>query len=762
MARTAALYVPAAVLLLAAWTRLEASSQEGTAILLALLALGPALVRPWWARIPAALAACVVALHAAFDVSLLDARPFDDERNFFGPLLTSMKDGVLEYYDVTVPFAPGEQPLMHGVVLMAVFAFCLAVGLALAARRPVAAALVLLVGAAWPVTLVPRNELHWGSAVLAVTLILLAAAGSRPPRAVRTAAIAAGVLVVASLAAATQPAVAKGEFLDWKRWDFYDRPDDPVGVRYVWDANYDGIRFPEKKTKVLTIEGPDRSLYWRATTLDDFREDRWVENLPIVRTEEGPTTLLADPLLPARASRQRDWVRAKVTVHALQDSRLVGAATPMRWDPTGLGVVEYRPGNVAVLQQPFRRGQSWTVWSYAPQPTPKQLARTRLPRERPNSSLGRYIEVGSTLDVPTFGTPGRESKVEEIFADENVGPFYEEYRPLYETARRVVGDVSSPYAAVIALETWFRSGGEFVYDEQPPVTPPGGAPLVDFVTRTKRGYCQQYAGAMALMLRYLGIPARVAAGFTSGTYDGEKRRFTVTDHNAHTWVEVWFQGWGWLPFDPTPARGELSGQVSSASSGFNIQEALAELERGRSGQARGPSINILRERLEATGARGPDVPGPLGAIDFGRERGASLVRLLAIVLLSVAALIVLAKLAVRRSRFLTSDPRRLAAACRSDLADFLRDQGLSVGRSATLGELGETLRRSFQIDAGRFVAAAGEARYGPPGRAAGAARRARRELRAVRRQLRRSLRARDRAAGLLSVRSLGFGAGSRG
>ena len=757
MLRTAALYVPAAILLIAAWTRLETGAYEGTAILLALLALAPALLRPWWARAGAALVALVVAVHAAFDVSLLDARPFDDERNFFGPLLTSLKDGVLEYYDVTVPFAPPEHPLMHGIVLLAVFGFCLAAGLAIAARRPIVAALVLLVGSAWPVTLVPANELRWGAAVLAVTLMLLAAAGARPPRGLRTPAIAAAALVVASLVAATSPAVAKGEFLDWKRWDLYDRPDDPVGVRYVWDASYEGIEFPEKKTRVLTIEGPDRSLYWRATTLDDFVRDRWVENLPIVSSGTGPATLLGDPLLPERAFQRRDWVQARVTAHALQDARLVGAATPMRWDATGLGVVQYRPGNVAVLERPLRRGQSWTVWSYSPRPTPKQLARSRLPREAPNSPLGRYIEVGPSIDLPTFGTPDRASTVAERFRSASVGPFLRQYRPLYDRARQVVGDARSPYAAVVALEAWFRSGGEFAYDEQPPVPPPGRPALVDFVERTQRGYCQHYAGAMTLMLRYLGIPARVAAGFTSGTYNDENRRFTVTDHNAHAWVEVWFQGWGWLPFDPTPARGQLSGPYSFASPDLNTRQALDEVSGGRAGEA-GPSASILAERLESATGRGARLPG-FGGI--ARERGASLLQLLAVVLLVVGAVIVLAKLVVRQSRFLTRDPRRVAAACRGDLADFLRDQGLTVGRSATLAELGETLRRSFRIDADGFVAAAGEARYGPPGRADDAADRARRELRAVRRQLRRSLRLWDRATGLVSVRSLGFGAGSR-
>jgi transglutaminase-like putative cysteine protease len=620
---------------------------------------------------------------------------------------------------------------------------------------------VLLVGAAWPVTLVPRNELRWGALVLAGTLLMLAAAGRRPPRTIRAPALAAGVLVLASLAAATSPAVAKGEFLDWKRWDFYDRPDDPVGVRYVWDATYDGLSFPEKKTKVLTVEGPQRSLYWRATTLDEFTRDRWVERLPVVQADVGSRELTADPLLPERAYNRRQWVRAEVTAHALADTHLVGAATPMRWETDGLGVVEYRPGNVATIQAPLRRGQKWTVSSYAPRPSPQQLARARLPREQVNPALSRYIEVAPSLDLPTFGTPGRATEVEELLAQPpRRSSAVRRYRPLFERAREVVGDARSPYAAVVALEAWFRSSGRFTYAEQPGATPLGVPPLVHFVERSRRGYCQHYAGAMTLMLRYLGIPARVAAGFTSGDYNQDKRRFTVTDHNAHTWVEVWFQGWGWLPFDPTPARGQLSGPYSYASPNFDTQGAITATQTGAgaTGGATGSALGeLLESRLSGTSGRGPDIPGALGAIEFGRERGASLLRLLVIVLGAVALLIVFAKLALRGSRFLTHDPRRIAGACRSDLADYLRDQGLAVERSVTLAELGETLERTFKIDARRFVAATGEARYGPPGRAEQAARRARNELRTLRRALRRRLRAFDRAVGLFSIRSLGFG-----
>ena len=100
------------------------------------------------------------------------------------------------------------------------------------------------------------------------------------------------------------------------------------------------------------------------------------------------------------------------------------------------------------------------------------------------------------------------------------------------------------------LERWFRYSGRFTYDERPPRS--SSQPLVDFVERTRLGYCQHFAGAMTLMLRMLGIPSRVAVGFTRGTW--KSGVWTVTDYQAHAWVEAWFAGYGWLPFDPTPGR----------------------------------------------------------------------------------------------------------------------------------------------------------------------------------------------------------------
>jgi hypothetical protein len=333
------------------------------------------------------------------------------------------------------------------------------------------------------------------------------------------------------------------------------------------------------------------------------------------------------------------------------------------------------------------------------------------------------------------------------------------YAELYERARAVAGETSSPYAAAVALETWFRTKGGFTYSESPG-SAPGLPPLVGFVVETKTGYCQHYAGAMALMLRLLGIPARVGAGFVPGRYrDGVWR---VTDHDAHTWVEIWFPHYGWLPFDPTPGRGRLTGTYSSTSLGFNAEAAAALL----AGVVKGGEVFGLGT---GTGIIGHDerIRTPRSAADLPvhgltpppapEPHRPSLLLFLLLLAGGVAGVIVVVKQGRRRLRYLSRDPRRIAVACARELAEFLEDQRLPTARAATFHELGETIEERLGVDTTEFTRAATAARYGPLERAGTAAAHARRELREVKRRLRRSLFLLDRARGLVSVRSLGLG-----
>ncbi len=707
------------------WLRLESPHVElRRALAVAVLGLLPALAPTRTRRLLALVPATALACDAAFGT--LDATAWAGR----------LERGFLDFYDVTLPFASGHAQ-MEGVILLAVFAGSLAVALGLAAGRPAGAAAALVVAAGWPATLLAGSAVVRGAAILAAALWLLAGQrlGSR-------ALVLGAASVLAALAATSSPAIARDAVLGWQSWDPYTRPDDPVGVSYVWNSDYTGLHFPKKKTVVLRVKAPATPRYWRATTLESYDEQGWTESLV-------PAAFGRDALLPARAFRTRNQVRQDVTVEALADVHLVGTASPVEWLAPDTGI-RLAAGGVALVPEELHRGMTYTVWSFAPRPTPAQLSRSpaRYPAQI-TSSLALEVQPG--VSVPPFGTPGRDAVVRASLAG-RFGTPASPYRALYDRALAVVGHPGSPYAAAVALERWFRIGGGFRYVEQPP-QPHGLPPLVDFVTRTKAGYCQHFAGAMALMLRYLGVPARVAAGFTEGVRTGHE--WKVTDHDAHTWVEVWFAGWGWLPFDPTPGRGTLAGRYTSASAAFNPASVFGLLGERASGTARRLfQQKGLREASVAgeaakTGNRG--VTRALAA-PLGHKRDFLLLALAGLAALAVAG--VAAKNGARALRYRSRDPRRVARACRLELQGYLADQGIDVPVGATLDELAGVVHQRLSVDAGRFAAAATEARYAPPGRAEEAAARARLELKRLLRVIRSRLTASRRLRGAFSVRSL--------
>ena len=119
-----------------------------------------------------------------------------------------------------------------------------------------------------------------------------------------------------------------------------------------------------------------------------------------------------------------------------------------------------------------------------------------------------------------------------------------------DLARQVTAGEDNAFDKTIALQNFFTGPtSAFHYSLQ---TAPGNGDdaLVDFLTVGKTGYCEQFSAAMAVMLRSVGVPARVAVGFTGGTASGDHR--TVSTSDAHAWVEAWFAGYGWMIFDPTP------------------------------------------------------------------------------------------------------------------------------------------------------------------------------------------------------------------
>jgi hypothetical protein len=118
------------------------------------------------------------------------------------------------------------------------------------------------------------------------------------------------------------------------------------------------------------------------------------------------------------------------------------------------------------------------------------------------------------------------------------------------TARDVTAGATSAYDAALRLQTWFQT--EFEYSLE--IQPGHGNSAIESFLRDRVGYCEQFAGTFAAMMRTIGVPARVAVGFTSGVpvADGE---YSVLGRNAHAWPEVWFDDIGWVAFEPTPGRG---------------------------------------------------------------------------------------------------------------------------------------------------------------------------------------------------------------
>lgn len=118
-------------------------------------------------------------------------------------------------------------------------------------------------------------------------------------------------------------------------------------------------------------------------------------------------------------------------------------------------------------------------------------------------------------------------------------------------AQQIVGDATTAYDKAMALQQYFRSGANFTYDTKvPPATSQDA--VWDFL-QSRRGYCVQFSSAMTLMARMLGIPARVAIGFLPGTFTGNAGEYQVTGKQAHAWPELYFAGYGWVRFEPTPA-----------------------------------------------------------------------------------------------------------------------------------------------------------------------------------------------------------------
>jgi hypothetical protein len=127
---------------------------------------------------------------------------------------------------------------------------------------------------------------------------------------------------------------------------------------------------------------------------------------------------------------------------------------------------------------------------------------------------------------------------------------------VYALARKLTATQVAPYDQARAIERYLRETYPYTLKVS---APPAGVDVADyFLFELKKGYCDYYATSMVVLARAAGIPARLVSGYASGTYDAPNAVYLVTAANAHSWVEIYFPGIGWIEFEPTAGLPEIA------------------------------------------------------------------------------------------------------------------------------------------------------------------------------------------------------------
>jgi transglutaminase-like putative cysteine protease len=378
---------------------------------------------------------------------------------------------------------------------------------------------------------------------------------------------------------------------------------------------------------------------------------------------QGPIQGEQDPDLPVTQVTQ------EVEIQELGSFWLPAATTPVQVD-AGRRVLANPTFASLTINQRLREGFSYTVVSQVPDIDAADLDGPVDYRSYPN--LRPYLETGS-LD-----------------------------REVRERADAVVEarDADTPFEKALAVQDYLRSK-EFRYNLNVPALSAGGNQLRRFLTEVREGYCEQFAIAMAMMARQVGIPSRVAVGFTSGEIV-DNTWLQVTTHDAHAWPELWFPEAGWVPFEPTPrADGTVTipsyttpaGRVPADAAGEAAQPDATTGTTLPTPNARAPEPNLPEESDPLAGA--------------GTDRG-WLDRPLVRAGLAVALLVLLVP-AVKWARNLLArrrvghQPRDAVAESYAELTSWARDAGIGRRRAETPAAYARRLHGDFAADADPLV-----------------------------------------------------------
>jgi transglutaminase-like putative cysteine protease len=313
---------------------------------------------------------------------------------------------------------------------------------------------------------------------------------------------------------------------------------------------------------MMTVEASFAS-YWRVGGLSDFDGKVW---RPVEQDLRSVDDLPSTPPMGTEINVQR------ITVGGLGGVLLPVAAEPI--DATGRLRWADASGGLVVDGPALERGDTFDVASAVPRPGPDVLRAT-------GSGSAPEGSLSLPPDVP---------------------------REAYDLAVEVTAGQPTVYDRALALQLWFQNN--FTYDLRVQLGHSDDA-IREFLD-IRRGYCEQFAGTFAVMARSLGIPARVAVGFTSGR-ETAPGRYQVLGRNAHAWAEVWFDGIGWVLFEPTPGRGAPGTEVYTQVPAAQDETAPGEPVQGTQGDQ--PTAPIEPSLTTVPGAITPATTVPAPAID---------------------------------------------------------------------------------------------------------------------------------------------------
>ncbi len=309
------------------------------------------------------------------------------------------------------------------------------------------------------------------------------------------------------------------------------------------------------------VRAPQAAL-WRAEAFDTFDGTTWTisnrTTVPLQQSDSPNAVVLPDGLAGTIGPVPTVRVTQTFYIDTPQPNVLFAAAVPEQvyFPSGGLEVDAYGSVRSPIL---LDEGLVYSVVSDVPVTDPRTLRLTHPPG--PIVSDPIYVQIPA--DLP-----------------KRVG----------DLARNITAGAATEYDRVEAVQSWIRRNT--TYDLDVPMDPPGVDAVDHFLFVTKTGFCEQIASSLAIMLRTLGIPTRLVTGYGPGERNPLTGYFEVKQSDAHAWVEVFFPGIGWVPYDPTFGVPEAS---PPATSRFIGGEVLAALGRFLSNVVPEPVKNLVRD-----------------------------------------------------------------------------------------------------------------------------------------------------------------------